>query len=81
MTDLDAIIASEQPDIDKVAQAFAHLTDRIMREWQKELEIKTALSDREGQVKEQIKLECFRTARTLFNTCFKRVTGRRAWDE
>jgi len=39
------------------------------------------MQDREKLVKEQIKMEMMKFVRSMFNDCYYRATGRRAWDE
>ena len=40
-----------------------------------------ALGDRDRLVKEQIKASTLRHTREIFNDCYFRATGKKAWDD
>lgn len=81
MEEFNEIIESDLPEIERLAQAFDWVTGRYIEHSQQEIELLRALQDKESLVKEQIKLEMMKHVRSMFHTCYKRVTGRRAWDE
>ncbi|MBN1136967.1 MAG: hypothetical protein JXM73_10290 [Anaerolineae bacterium] len=89
MTDLDTsclneverILAADLPDLEKVAQAFGCITAFVAGHAQAEIEIARALQDREELLKTQIKKETVIYARSIFEHCYRRVTGRRPWHE
>ena len=50
-------------------------------EFDEEVELARAMQDREGVIKTQIKMSTMSSAREIFATCYRRVTGRKAWDD
>jgi hypothetical protein len=81
MDELDQIFASDLPDIEKLARAFRSITDTCAGAAENQLEVVRALGDRESVVREQIRCSTLRHAQSIFGDCYRRVTGRRAWDE
>lgn len=81
MDEYQKIIKSDLPDIEKLAQAFALITGRYVEHAANEIELARAMQDQESLVKEQIKLGMMRHARSIFQDCYRAVTGRKAWDE
>ena len=77
----DAILSSEQPDIDKLAWAFGRITDDIISYARQEIEMATALHDQDAKIRVQIKMETLKHARHIFAMNYLRVTGRRIWNE
>ena len=73
--------ASDLPEADKGAQAFDWVTSRYVENGRHEVDLARAMKDQESLVKEQIKLSLMEHTRGIFQTCFKHVTGREAWDE
>ena len=78
---IKSIETSELSDVEKLTQAFAWITGRIVENGQHEVELARAMQDNERLVKEQIKLSVMQHARDIFYFCHKQVTGRRAWDD
>ena len=81
MEELDAIIKADLPEIDKLAQTFRLITSRFVDHADAQIELARAMKDREALVKEQIKLGVMQHARSIFQDCYRSVTGRKAWDE
>ncbi len=79
--DLDQIFASDQPEVEKLAQAFDRVTAFFLEDYERQQEVYKAIDDREALVKEQIKASTLRFARSIFNDCYRRAVGRKAWDE
>ena len=77
----DEILASDGTDMEKLARAFGGLTDFIIEDAMRQVELARASQDREEAVKQQIKLETMKHARRLFGTCYLNIAGKRAWDE
>jgi hypothetical protein len=69
------------PEIDKLAQAFRLITDSAVEHALYEIELARAMKDQETVVKQQIKMETIKHARTILQDCYMLVTRRRAWDE
>jgi hypothetical protein len=81
MRKLDAIVASDLPDLTKLAQAFDLITQRLVDQTHPEIELARAMNDQETVVKQQVKMETIKHAREIFVDCYLRVTGRRPWSE
>jgi RNase P/RNase MRP subunit p29 len=79
--EMDAILASSLPDMAKMARAFEGLTGFIIKDTGQQIELAQAMGNRQEVVKQQIKMETLKHARTLFQTCYLGVTGKAAWDE
>jgi hypothetical protein len=78
---LDDIIESNLPDIEKLAQSFGWIASRNIERTGHEIELARAMGDQELVVREQIKMEMMKHARSIFQDCYQRVTRKRAWDE
>jgi hypothetical protein len=72
---------SERPEVEKLAHAFGWITELIIEQGLKDIELARALRDEESVVKAQIKTEVIRHARAIFRDCHLLATGRKAWDE
>lgn len=81
MEELNEIFESDLPEVEKLAQAFDRITSRYIECAQQEIELTRAMQDKQALVKEQIKLGMLEHVRGMFHDCYKRVTGRKAWDE
>jgi hypothetical protein len=81
MNELEAIYAADLPEIEKLAQAFGWITSQFLQRGELEVELARATDDREALVKEQIKLSLMKSVRGIFSDCYRRTTGRKAWDE
>jgi hypothetical protein len=79
--EFDIIIASDLPEMEKLAKAFGGLTGFVLETAERQVELARAMHDREEVVRQQVKMETMKHARRLFQTCHWRVTGRWAWDE
>ena len=79
--ELDAILASDLPEMEKLAAAFDGLTGFIVEHTEHEIELAKALGDRQAMIKQQIKMETVKHDRGIFQSCYHGVTGRKAWDE
>jgi hypothetical protein len=78
---VNAIVGSDLPDIDKLKQGFGWVTERIIDQAEKEIELARAMQDRKERIKLQIKMSTMNAAREVFDTWYTRITGKRAWDE
>lgn len=81
MERVDKIVRSDRPDIVRLVLAFDEIVGRIIAESEREIEVSRALHDQEAVIKEQIKMETLKHARTILLECYQRVTGRRDWNE
>ena len=81
LDEFDAVLASDRPDIDKLAWAFGRITDGVINYANQEIEVATALHDRDAKIRVQIKMETIKHARYIFATSYQRITGRSVWNE
>jgi len=82
MAGFDRILASDEPEMTKLAQTFEWSTRRMIQVAQNEIDLSRALQDRSAVVKHQIKANTLRLVREMFQDCYLRVTGerRRLWE-
>ncbi|MBI3159079.1 MAG: hypothetical protein HYZ26_05720 [Chloroflexi bacterium] len=76
---LDAIYASDDPEVQKLARAFDALTAAYVERAAAEIELFKALTDEENLLKERLKHGVMINARSMFNDCYRRITGNDAW--
>jgi len=79
--EVERILASDLPELEKITQAFECITGFVVGHAEAEIELARALQDREQMLKTQIKKETMVHARSIFESCYRRVTGRRPWHE
>lgn len=79
--EVERILKSDLPDLEKLAQAFDCITGFIVAHAEGEIELARALQDREQQIKTQIKMETMKHARSIFSHVYLRIARRRPWDE
>ncbi len=79
--EVERILASDLPDLDKLTQSFDCITAFVIGHAQADIELARALQDHEELLKTQIKKETMAHARSIFEHCYRRVTGRRPWHE
>jgi hypothetical protein len=72
---------SKRPEIEKLAYAFSWITDRIVEQGMKDIELARALRDEDSLIKNRIKIGAIRHARSIFQDCHMLATGKKAWDE
>lgn len=81
MEDLLAIFNSNLSEVDKLAQSFYHITSLHIQHAEREIELFRAMGDTDQLIKEQIKSETIKHVRNIFNDCFIRTTGKKAWND
>ena len=79
--ELDETLKGHSSDIEKLRDAFGKITALIVEQAQHQVELARAMQDQESVIKTQIKMETIKTARSIFDSCYTRIAGRRAWDE
>ncbi len=72
---------ADLPSEEKLAKAFDWVTRRVMAYAENEIELIRAMKDEDALIQEQIKYEMMKSARDIFQDCFRAVLGRKAWDE
>ena len=80
MEQINQIIASDLPAIDKLLRAFAQATDLYLADGQRESDLLRALEDHEGLVKLQIKLSTIEHCRGILQRCYQMITAGRGSD-
>jgi hypothetical protein len=72
MRQWESIITSELPEMEKLKQSFHWLTGWIIQQSENEMELLRALNDREGLVKERIKVSTIKYTQGIFEECYRR---------
>jgi len=72
---------SDQAEVDKLKEFFGLITARIVDYAEKEIDLAKAMQDRDAMVKQQIKMESFKTAREIFARGYQIATGKAAWHD
>ena len=81
MDDFLAIFDSDLSEADKLARSFDHITSLHIQHAEQEIELLRAMGDKDQLIKEQIKTETIKHVRNIFNDCFMRSTGKKAWND
>jgi hypothetical protein len=79
--DLLAIFDSDLSEADKLARSFDYITRVYIQHAEQEIELLKAIDDKDLLIKEQIKSETIKHVRNIFNDCFMRSTGKKAWND
>jgi hypothetical protein len=79
--EIEDILATDLPDIQKLASVFRWITDVHIQNSELEIELQKALGDEDALVKEQIKQSVFVHVQAIFQQSHLLVMKRRAWDE
>ncbi len=77
MDEFEKIIASDLPDLEKLAKAYQWTVKQYISASRFQLELLRAMEDREQLVKEQVKLGVMESAWEMFENCFLKVTGKK----
>jgi hypothetical protein len=78
---LAEIVEADLPEIERLAQAFGWITASYVEHAQGEIELARAMGDPEAVIREQIKMEMMKHARSIFQDVYRQVTRRSAWGE
>ena len=81
MENLLAIFNSNLSEMDKLAQSFNHITSLHIQHAEREIELFRAMGDTDKLIKEQIRSETNKHVRNIFNDCFMRTMGKKAWND
>lgn len=76
-----AIKEADLPDLDKLARAFDWVTNQALEYGGNEIELARAVKDHETLVKVQMRYETMKSARGIFQDCFRFMFGRKPWEE
>ncbi len=71
--ELDRIFASQAEEIQKVLAAFDCVTDFIIGQTEREIEVARAMHDEPGRVKMQVKMETLKHAQAILQMCHQRL--------
>lgn len=72
---VNAIFSSSKPELEKLAEGFTLITRDQITLSLREQELLQALGDKQGLVKEQIKMSTIEYMAGIFNECYQRATG------
>jgi len=72
---INQIFASPKPDLEKLAEGFSLITQDQITLSLREQDLLQALGDKQGLVKEQIKMSTIEYVVGIFNECYQRATG------
>jgi hypothetical protein len=78
--EFEAILASGQPEVEKLTQAYQFIMREQIAHARREIELQHAIGDKEDLIKEKIKLGVMEYANDIFAFCYLRVTGRKLLD-
>ncbi len=76
-----AIKETDLAEVDKLAKAFDWVTGRTLEFGENEIELARALKDHETLAKVQMRYETMKSARGIFQDCFRFLFGRKPWEE
>jgi hypothetical protein len=79
MQKFEQALASDLPDIDKLARTFDLVTQFYVVDYTHQVDLLRTLQDRPALEREQIKLELVKHMRRIFVDCFYRVAGKKPW--
>jgi len=79
--DFLVIFETDLSEAEKIARSFDHVTSFYIQHSEQEIELLRALGDKDQLIKEQIKMETMKHVRSIFNDCFRRSTGKKAWND
>ncbi len=77
MKEMDDILTSGKPDIEKLALAFHTVLHFYQETGKQEMELLRMLGDEEKYIRAQIKLSSLDHAGAVFDHCYILVTGKR----
>lgn len=75
------IFETDLSEAEKIRRSFDHVTNFYIQHSEQEIEMLRAIRDKENLIKEQIKMETMKHVRSIFNDCFRRSTGKKAWND
>ena len=75
------IFETDLSEAEKIRRSFDHVTSFYIQHSEQEIEMLRAMRDKENLIKEQIKMETMKHVRSIFNDCFRRSTGKKAWND
>jgi len=79
--EFDAILASDLPELEKLARAYQFILQEQITHARGEIELQKAIGDEQALVKEQIKIGVMEYSKNTFAYCYLLVTGRKLADE
>ena len=75
------IFEMDLSEVEKIVRSFDHATDKMIERGEQEIELLQAMHDEEALVKERIKVGMVKHMRGIFADCYRRSTGKEAWNE
>ena len=74
---LEEIMQRDEPEAERLKAAFEQITDTILENGTRELELARALGNEQDVVKTHIKLETIRHARYVLDQCYAQLVRSR----
>jgi hypothetical protein len=78
---MNAIKQADLKDVDRLVRAFDMITRRVIAHCEQDVELARAVQDADWLVKNQIKLEMMKSARRIFEDCYRFMIGGSAWND
>jgi hypothetical protein len=75
------ILDGDAPPIERLARAFGFVTGRAVDGARRDGELARAMQDPDSLLRSQIVMSTITTSREIFQTCYRRITGRDAWHD
>lgn len=76
----EQILSSKLPEAEKLARAFLSILNQSYVYAEHEIELRKALGDEQGMIKEQIKRDTLKYSEDILAFCYFRTTGRKLLD-
>jgi hypothetical protein len=80
MEEVNEIVGTDLPEIDRLVQAFTQITGTILEHGRGEIDVLRALGDQEELVKVQVKLSTVEHCRSILQQCYQLIAARRDAD-
>jgi hypothetical protein len=78
---LNAIKQADLKEVDRLARAFDLITRQVIAHSEQDVELARAVQDTDWLIKNQIKLEVMKSARRIFEDCYRFMIGGSAWND
>jgi hypothetical protein len=79
--EFEEILKSDLTDVEKLAQAYVFILRQQQTFAQNEIELQSAIGDKQALLKEQIKKGVLKYSGEIFAFCYYRVTGKKLQDD
>ena len=73
MDTLEAIYESDLADMEKLTHAFDHITQLVLTNFEREVELAQAMGDVEGKIRAQMRMSTMEHARSIHHSCYRNI--------